>query len=387
MLSVLSLQTAWGIKYMTENVWFEKKRNEQIDMLTDKINTLLPGILNRYAFSQVDPSDFKSQQLSLNAKIGGKHKTYMNVTDDVITSADEFVSLWFQGMMNHIRTVDEGREEMRAAYQFQQLLVSDQELMTYTILFLKRTYLRNYYSLSKRRPKKEEAALWIGQKNANYGILITPRFKNGAWENDVSEIRHFQPDYWTIGHIMKTGFVIPNVPDTIKFSSVEQYLLFFKDVLVRQSGSPHEMKIAEMYCDFVKRSNHPQRVPLLIPELRYGGMSVQHQYRLDFTIINPYTLQKQGFELSPWSTHGYLTGTTGKNQAQINQEAKANFEREMQKHKDYFRKYNIFTLIYTDSDLEDIGQVFAEMQQFLQPQRENKQLLEATIQEFQKFHI
>lgn len=246
---------------MTENAWFEKKRNEQIDMLTDKINTLLPGILNRYAFSQVDPSDFKSQQLSLNAKIGGKHKTYMNVTDDVITSADEFVSLWFQGMMNHIRTVDEGREEMRAAYQFQQLLVSDQELMTYTILFLKRTYLRNYYSLSKRRPKKEEAALWIGQKNANYGILITPRFKNGAWENDVSEIRHFQPDYWTIGHIIKTGFVIPNVPDTIKFSSVEQYLLFFKDVLVRQSGSPHEMKIAEMYCDFVEQSKHPQRVP------------------------------------------------------------------------------------------------------------------------------
>lgn len=372
---------------MTENAWFEKKRNEQIDMLTDKINTLLPGILNRYAFSQVDPSDFKSQQLSLNAKIGGKHKTYMNVTDDVITSADEFVSLWFQGMMNHIRTVDEGWEEMRAAYQFQQLLVSDQELMTYTILFLKRTYLRNYYSLSKRRPKKEEAALWIGQKNANYGILITPRFKNGAWENDVSEIRHFQPDYWTIGHIIKTGFVIPNVPDTIKFSSVEQYLLFFKDVLVRQSGSPHEMKIAEMYCDFVEQSKHPQRVPLLIPELRYGGMSVQHQYRLDFTIINPYTLQKQGFELSPWSTHGYLAGTKGKNQAQINQEAKANFEREMQKHKDYFRKYNIFTLIYTDSDLEDIGQVFAEMQQFLQPQRENKQLLEATIQEFQKFHI
>ena len=186
---------------------------------------------------------------------------------------------------------------------------------------------------------------------------------------------------------MKTGFVIPNAPDKIEFSSIDQYLLFFKDVLVRQSGSPHEMKIAEMYCDFVHKSKEPPRVPLLIPELRYGGINVHHQYRLDFTIINPYTLQKQGVELSPWSTHGYLAGTKGKSQTQINQEAKANFEKEMQKQKEYFRRYNIFTLIYTDSNLEDIEQIFAEMQQFLRPERENKQLLEETIQEFKKFHI
>ena len=59
----------------------------------------------------------------------------------------------------------------------------------------------------------------------------------------------------------------------------------------------------------------------------------------------------------------------------------------MQKHKEYFRRYNIFTLIYTDSNLKDIEQIFAEMQQFLRPERENKQLLEETIQEFKKFHI
>lgn len=372
---------------MTENQLFEKRRKEQIDALTSQLNTLLYGILERHSFSKDNPQDFKSQQLSLNAKIGGKHTTYMNVTDDVIASADEFVSLWFQGLMNHIQTSDNNPENPRAAYKFMQLLKADSELLTYTILFLKRTYLRNCYSLSKRRPKREDAELWIGQKNANYGILVTPRFKNGEWENDVSEIRHFQPAYWTIGHIMKTGFVIPHIPDKIEFSTIDQYLFFFKDVLIRQSGSPYEMQIAEMYCDFVRHSEHPQRIPLLIPELRYGGISTQHQYRLDFTIINPYTLQKQGFELSPWSTHGYLSNVKEKNQTQINQEAKANFEHEMQKHKDYFRKYNIFTLIYTDADLENIDQIFVEMQPFLNPERENKQLLEATIDEFKRFHI
>ena len=85
---------------------------------------------------------------------------------------------------------------------------------------------------------------------------------------------------------------------------------------------------------------------------------------MDFTIINPYTLQKQGFEFSPWSTHGYLSRTKEKNQKEINLEARANFEKEMQKHKEYYRKFNIFTLIYTDSDLQNLDQIFEEMHQY-----------------------
>ncbi len=372
---------------MTKKPLQEKKIKEEIELLTEQMLELLPAILGRYTFSKDNPTDFKSQQLSLNAKIGGKHTTYINVTDDVISSADEFASLWLQGMMNYILTVDKGREEARAAYQFQQILINDKDILNYTILFLKRTYLRNYDSLSKRRPKKDEAELWIGQKNANYGILVTPRFKNGEWENDVSEIRHFLPDYWTIGHIMKTGFVIPHICDKIEFSSLDQYLSFFKNTIVRQSGSPYEMKIAEMYCEFVRGSANPYQVPLLIPELRYGGIDVSHKYRLDFTIINPYTLQKQGFEFSPWSTHGYLSGVKNKKQIEINAEARENFELEMQKHKDYYRKHNIFTLIYTDFDLHDINKIFEEMQVYLRPKQENKQLLAATLDEFTDFHI
>lgn len=133
-------------------------------------------------------------------------------------------------------------------YQFQQLLRSDGELLTYTILFLKRTYLRNDRSLSKHRPKKEEAELWIGQQHANYASLSRRVSKMGSGRNDVSEIRHFQPDYWTVGHVMKTGLVVPHVCRKIEFSSVEQYLAFFKNVLVRPSGSPYELQIAEKYC-------------------------------------------------------------------------------------------------------------------------------------------
>ena len=157
--------------------------------------------------------------------------------------------------------------------------------------------------------------------------------------------------------------------------------------MVRQTRSPYEMEIAKKYCELVLSSKQPYEVPLLIPELRYGGLQTQHRYRLDFTIINPYTLQKQGFEFSPWSTHGYLSRTKEKNQKEINLEARANFEKEMQKHKEYYRKFNIFTLIYTDSDLQNLDQIFKEMQQYLKPEHENRQILEATLEEFKRFSL
>ncbi len=55
----------------------------------------------------------------------------------------------------------------------------------------------------------------------------------------------------------------------------------------------------------------------------------------------------------------------------------------MQKHKEYYRKFNIFTLIYTDSDLQNLDQIFKEMQQYLKPEHENRQILEATLEGIQ----
>lgn len=95
----------------------------------------------------------------------------------------------------------------------------------------------------KKRPKKEEAALWIGQTNASYGLLITPRFKNGEWENDVSEIRHFKPNYWTIGHVLETGLVVPHSPQRIEFFTIEQYLVFFKILWFDKRDHPMKWRL------------------------------------------------------------------------------------------------------------------------------------------------
>jgi hypothetical protein len=50
----------------------------------------------------------------------------------------------------------------------------------------------------------------------------------------------------------------------------------------------------------------------------------------------------------------------------------------MKKHKDFFRKHDVFALIYTDVDLKDIKAVFSDMAKYFQPKAVEKQL---------KFHI
>lgn len=117
----------------------------------------------------------------------------------------------------------------------------------------------------------------------------------------------------------------------------------------------------------MKAAPEPEHVPLLIPEFRYGGKDAKHTYRLDFTIINPFTMEKVGFELSPWSTHGELKGLKGKTQTEINDMAKDNFEKEMAKHRAFFKKHNVYALIYTDKQLADIPALFAEMEKYLTP--------------------
>jgi hypothetical protein len=78
-------------------------------------------------------------------------------------------------------------------------------------------------------------------------------------------------------------------------------------------------------------------------------------------------MDKVGYELSPWSTHGYLKNLRGLTQAKINELAKDNFEKEMAKHRAFFKRHDIFALIYTDSQLSKIDNVFNDMKKYLAP--------------------
>lgn len=322
-------------------------KNKMLKKIKEELKGLLPKVLNETGI----PS-----QGSLHGIYGGKFVEYMNTRTDVIRSPDEFISKYLNGL-------NEKTKESFSALRNRDRLKTCPYLREYLRKFLTLVYYRQSDALGRIRPDNDEqAVIWFGQEKQNYGIFITPRFNKNKqqWENDGSEIKFFPKLYWTIGHILHTGLVIPNRMEIFPFESVEQYLIFFLNTLVRASGSKYEYELAEYYCNYVRNSNNPENIPLLIPEYRYAGIEKRHKYRLDFTLVNPYTLQRFGFELSPWSTHGRLTGTAGMNQQQINELAKENFEREMRKHKDFFKKHNIFIRIYTDKDIEDIGNIFKQ---------------------------
>jgi hypothetical protein len=352
------------------------QRNKEIARLTDEIKALLPKVLKVTGY----PSEF-----SLNGAYGGKHANYMDIKHVVIDSPEQFVSLYFQGFLATLEGLGIYAQPGNSMFDQYLHIKNNKIVLEWLCLFLSRTYLRKYESLSKVRPSVEEAEIWIGQKNASYGLLVTPRFRAGQWENDKSEIRHFKPRYWTIGHVLETGLVIPDDNDRITFTDVAQYLTFFKSTLVRASGSPHEKAIAKRYCDFVANSDAPLDVPLLIPEFRYGGRAEKHEHRLDFMIVDPYSMAKVGFELSPWSTHGKLTGLAKKTQKQVNEEAQANFEKEMRKLKAYFRKFHITTLVFTDTELQDHDAIFNQISEYLSPTQAPKQLQFQAIEDFLAF--
>lgn len=331
-------------------------RNRIIANIKTKLRATLPQVLVETG---------ADSEAALNARIGSKHDDFFDLKHDVIHSYDEFVNRWLYGLKTTVETHDSDAYDWIWGN-----LAASTAFRTYLLLFLKRSYLKHFDELSKKRPRTEESEIWIGQQNAEYGLLVTPRFAGGEWENDKSEIRAFNQGYWTIGHVLTTGLVIPSKNRRFTFSDVDQYLMFFRDSVVRASGSQYEYDIAEQYCDYVQNHESALDVPLLIPEFRYRGREKKHIYRLDFLVINPYTLDKVGFELSPWSTHGYLRQIKNLTQKEVNAMARDNFEKEMQKHRDYFKKYNVFTLIYTDKQLADCEQLFdEEIKPLLDPER------------------
>ncbi|WP_207494917.1 hypothetical protein [Aridibaculum aurantiacum] len=345
-------------------------RNKVIKELKEKLRALLPSVLEATGFES---------EYSLHGKIGGKFGQYLDIKNVVVDSPQQFIALWLDGFKNYIRkNIDPRWREGNNHYETYKLLQKHKVFQDYLYLFLERTYIKHIDALSKKRPTIEEAEIWIGQANANYGILVTPRFNGTNWENDKSEIRHFPHRYWSIGHILATGLVVPFKNAKLEFKTVEEYLNFFTNVIVRNSGSEYEYKLAEMYSIYVNAAENPHEIPLLIPEFRYDGLAKKHKYRLDFTIIEASQLNKIGFELSPWSTHGYLSKTKSMSQEQINDVAKGNFENEMSKHKSYFKKHGIFVLIYTDFDLKDLDSVFRDMELYLRPKSVGSQM---------KFHI
>jgi hypothetical protein len=351
-------------------------RNREILRLKDELAAMLPTVLEETGIESVHV---------LHGKLGSKHDQFMDIRHDVIRTPEEFQSRYFEGFMRYFQKWPSARRPESAYYELFRLIKDNARFREYTMLFLERTFLKHFDFLCKERPKGEDAELWIGQKNVDFGLLVSPRFNGDDWENDKSEIRKFRPGYFTVGHVLETGLVIPGQPEIQEFDDVESLLKFFRTVLVRSAGSTHQSELAKRYSEFVLTSADPLKVPFLIPELRYKGRDKKHIHRLDFCAIDPFSLRKVGFELSPFSSHAEIRGIKGRTQIDVNREIKKNFEAEAEKSRNYFLRWGITVLVFTDKQLADPDGIFAEVEKYLKPERAQAQLLLQSQRQFMSF--
>ncbi len=358
---------------MTNSNLDKSARNKEIQKITKWLKCHIQQVLKETEVENIQ---------SLHAHFSAHKAQYINLKEEKIPSVEHYISLFLDGLR-----ADLSSKKKSTYTEFYDRLMQSDISRDYLYEFLRRTYLKQYESLSKNKPDFQSSEIWIGQNNADYGLLITPRFKDGSWENDESEIRHFEQSYWSIGHVIKTGFVIPDRDEKINFSNINDYLVFFEHTLVRHTASEYQRQIGKLYADYVRKSDNPDNILLLIPELRYQGRDKLHKYRLDFCVIDVNSNNKIGFELSPWSSHGRLSGTRNKNQQEINKVASKNFENEMRKQKDYFKNLGIFYLIYTDTNLKDTGAIFEEMKCYLEPSHIETKIKSNLIQSFREGKI
>jgi hypothetical protein len=301
----------------------------------------------------------KSQNLDL---VHGKWLTY-----------DDYIAAWLMGLKDSILS--------RESPSMIQQIFKIRTIREYILLFLERDFYKHYKIRIKDKPQENLWSIWFGAENLFWGMLIVPRFIDGAWENKPSHVRKVNFDYWTIGHIIHTGFIDPENNTVVNFKDLNDLLTFYQSILKRVSNSLYEKQIYDFYIEYLKNSDDPFSEPFLIPEFRYDGLKQQHKYRLDFTILNCFTGERIGFELSPQSTHMAVAGIRAKTQLEMNKDLALKWKREMQKRNEYFQQFGITIITFTDDDLKDMHNCFKAMQYYLTKRKSERKSVENLIEE------
>lgn len=334
--------------------------------LTELLKKDQQEVLNIYAGLRAkEGKEYCCSLQSLHNTIGSKNNTFVDSIRTEFINPKDFEAQWIKGLCDSYG--DRVYEGANGQYQYIIL-----EIMKYPICrkyihrFLERNFYRNLKERKRYKPSENLWEVWFGSNPLYWGILISPAYRNDIWTNDVSEIRRADYEYWTIGHILETGIVVPNNPKPFQFSDLQAFINFYEQIVMRLSKSEYEKEIMRRYFEYLKIKSDVENTPLLIPEFRFDNDQIVHKYRLDFTILNPFTRQLIGFEISPQSTHMNIKGIRSKTQIQMNEDIKAQWEKEMAKRNEFFKQYGVTTITFTDSNLQNIDDCFDTIKEYLE---------------------
>lgn len=314
--------------------------------LTKELEDMLPEVLDRTKYILDFP--ITSVQ-SLHGKIGGKNNEYANVADTRFHDYREFQRTWAKGMIERINASGYGA----AVYDIAKLY-KDDLCRLYILKFQERNFYREYYNRIRQKPDSQLWRIWFGNQLV-LGLFIAPeQLPDGSWRIDHSEVRRAPYNYWTIGHILHVGgFVNPANNRLYPMRSYQDIEIFYLHIVTTLSNSQYEQAICQRYIQYLKQSTDVLSEPFLIPEFHYEGPEKRCRYRMDFTVLNPYTFDFVCFELSPSSTHFKLKREDFKTQAEFNIKIAERWKYEFDKRNAYLSQYNLSCYTFTDEQLQD----------------------------------
>lgn len=348
--------------------------------LTSQLKCLLPSVLERTATILSEP--IESQQ-SLHGKIGGKNDLYADVADSHFHDYRSFQTQWAKGMQD---AYEKSTHEC-AVWNIVRLY-RDDLCRKYILLFQERNFYRHYNERIRQKPAEQLWEIWFGNQ-LSLGLLIAPeRLADGRWRIDHSEIRRAPYNYWTLQHIFHVGgFINHENNEILPVTDLDSLDSFYTHIISCLSSSCHEKNICSRYIDYLRKSENPELEPFLIPEFHYEGPEKKCKYRLDFTILNPYTFKFTGFELSPSSTHMHVEKIKGKTQKQVNNEMTDQWEKECHKRNDYYNRYGISCVTFTDNDLKDPDGCFDIISRYLSDRPADNRTLDQVVEEIRRLDI
>lgn len=356
---------------------FLEKQEQQ---LTERIRNLQSDALDRFE----DITGNRSIH-SFHAMLGSNNNEYVDSVRTSFFDPKDFIAQWLQGLTERVQSQAAlGRlkpnQYRRVGREYFLMCALEDDLLTeYLFLFLTRNFYRNFKERVRQKPEENLWSIWFGSGNLIWGLLISPEMRSDEWVNDKSEMRRVGFNYWTVRHVMKTGLIDPESDEPVTFDSPKQFSQFYRSILKRVSNSRYEKGIADRYIQYLRKSPTPYEEPFLIPELRFAGKETKHKYRLDYTVLNPYTMNRTGFELSPASTHMKVDRTRGVTKTEMNQSLGEDWGKEMQKRNEYFARFGITTVTFADQDLADLDACFSVIEQYLSERNSEAPKIEESL--------
>lgn len=355
--------------------------------LSDRLESMRTSALER--FSAIDGTSTVHQ---MHAHIGRNNNIFVDSVRMQFHSPDHFIARWLNGLTYQVHQKRDAIARRRrysnkkGTEQIIPEMLQDPLLKEYIYLFLERNFYRNFQARVRAKPDDSLWQIWFGAGNLVWGLLISPALRFGEWTNDKSQMRRETYAYWTVEHVLETGLIAPATAHPVSFSSVDAFLNFYETVLARVSNSEYEKVISKRYIEYVRSQKDPAKIPLLIPELRYAGKETEHRYRLDFCVLNAYTMGMTGFEISPASSHMSIAGITSKTQKELNEELSKKWSKESDKRNAYFKEYGITTITFADAELKNLDACFGEIRFAVEERSDGPLTIEGAEHELQKVY-